>query len=90
MTDNITTNVSESMEAPKKKRRIFLWVFLAIQAFFIIWIISAVAADPTSECSGNCEDAATGIAVFLQIMVWMIVDFLVGVGYAIYRLAKRP
>jgi len=36
--------------APRKRRRVFLWVFLGIQALFIIWIIVGVAtvhADPT-------------------------------------------
>jgi hypothetical protein len=30
-------------QAPRKRRRAFLWVFLAIQALFIIWIIVGVA-----------------------------------------------
>ena len=91
MTEHIITDANYPNTAPvKKKRRIFMWFFLAVQALFIIWIVSAVSADPTAECSGGCEDAATGIAVFLQVMVWMVVDFLLGVGYGIYRLAKRP
>lgn len=32
-----------SREAPRKRRRVFLWVFLGIQALFVIWIITAVA-----------------------------------------------
>jgi hypothetical protein len=31
-------------QAPRKRRRVFLWVFLAIQALFIVWIIAGVAA----------------------------------------------
>ena len=29
---------------PRKKRRIFLWVFLAIQAIFILWLITGLAS----------------------------------------------
>jgi hypothetical protein len=88
-------------EAPKRKRRrVFLWVFLAIQVAFIIWIISAGAAGDhstthcvakgltTGECKGTSE-AATGIAIFLQIVIWIVVDFFVALTYAIYRLARR-
>ncbi len=84
---------------PKKKRRIFLWFFLAIQLLFIIWIIAGLGSaggDPEdcgSLSKSACNDAeavGTGIGVFLIVVFWMIVDFLLGVGYAIYRLAKRP
>ncbi len=83
----------------KKKRRVFLWVFLAIQALFVIWIIAGVASntgnavDCGSLTQDQCNDtrnAGTGIGVFLIIVVWFIVDFLIGLGYVIYRLAKRP
>ena len=93
MTENIPTVTTLDPEVPakpKRKKRIFMWVFLAVQALFLIWIISAVSADPTADCKGGCEDAATGIAVFFQIMVWCVTDFLLGVGYLIYRVAKRP
>jgi hypothetical protein len=30
---------------PRRKRRVFLWVFLAIQALFIIWIITGAASN---------------------------------------------
>ena len=85
-----TTDITNVPAKPKRKKRVFMWTFLAIQALFIIWIISAVSADPTADCSGGCEDAATGIAVVLQVVVWCVVDFLLAVGYAIYRLARRP
>jgi hypothetical protein len=29
---------------PRKKRRIFLWVFLAIQAIFVLWLIVGLAS----------------------------------------------
>lgn len=29
---------------PRRKRRVFIWVFLAIQALFIIWLIAGIAS----------------------------------------------
>ncbi|MCP3423816.1 hypothetical protein [Nocardioides pinisoli] len=84
---------------PKKKRRIFLWFFLAVQVLFIIWIIAGIgsAGGDATDCGSlsqeTCNDArdvGTGIGVALVVGLWMVVDFLLGVGYAIYRLAKRP
>ncbi len=104
--------------APRKKRRVFLWIFLAIQVLFIIWIIAGaasgnggVSSQVTSFCGNHgwfplyksyadclssygrlLNDAGNtgkGIGVALVIAFWCIVDFLVGGGYAIYRLASR-
>jgi hypothetical protein len=33
---------------PRKRRRIFIWVFLAIQAIFLIWIIGGAASTSNS------------------------------------------
>ena len=33
-------------QAPRKRRRVFLWVFLGIQALFIIWIVVGIASEP--------------------------------------------
>lgn len=83
----------------RKRRRIFLWFFLAIQALFLIWIIAGIGSasgDPSDcgslskETCNNAEAVGTGIGVVLVVGLWMVVDFLLGVGYAIYRLAKRP
>lgn len=85
--------------ASRRKHRIFLWVFLAIQLLFIIWIVSGIASaggQPT-DCEGlapeQCNDAesvGTGVGVALIVLLWVVVDFLLAVGYGIYRLAKRP
>lgn len=83
----------------KKKRRIFMWVFLAIQALFLFWVIAGIASGSgdATDCGSlsqeACNDAAdvgTGIGVILIIVFWCIVDFLLAVGYGIYRLARRP
>ncbi len=84
-------------EPAKKKKRIFLWVFLAIQLLFIVWIIGGMSSSDAGDCGSldaeTCEaanDVGTGIGVFIIIVFWMMVDFLLAVGYGIYRLAKRP
>lgn len=93
------TETIETEKPVKKKRRIFLWFFLAIQVLFIIWIIAGASSGSgqpddcgtlSAETCNTASDAGTAIGVFLVIVFWMIVDFLLGVGYAIYRLAKRP
>jgi hypothetical protein len=47
-------------QAPHRRRRVFLWVFLAIQALFVIWIITAVATvhtGPTqAQLAQGCYD----------------------------------
>lgn len=82
----------------KKKHRIFPWVFLAIQLLFIIWIVTGIAgsAGDVTDCGSldkqTCADASnvgTGIGVFLIVVLWMIVDFFLAVGYLIFRLARR-
>ena len=86
-------------EPPKKRKRIFLWFFLAVQVLFLIWIIAGLgstsgeATDCGSLDQATCEaaeDVGAGIGVILIVVLWMVVDFLLGVGYAIYRLARRP
>jgi len=83
---------------PKKKRRVFLWFFLAIQVLFIIWIIggASTGAGTPADCEGLSEetcnaasDIGTSIGVALIIGVWVVVDFLLAVIYGVYRLATR-
>ncbi|MET3962874.1 hypothetical protein ABIE44_002808 [Marmoricola sp. OAE513] len=82
----------------KKKRKIFLWFFLAIQVLFIIWIIAGAStgSGQPDDCgvldAETCNDAAdtgTAIGVVLIIVFWMVVDVILGVIYGVYRLAKR-
>ena len=71
----------------KKKPRIFLWFFLAVQLLFVIWIISGISsANPTNDA----EALGTGIGVALVIGLWAAVDVILGIGYGVYRLARRP
>jgi hypothetical protein len=83
---------------PKKRRRVFLWFFLALQVLFLIWIIAGANSGngaPT-DCGTldavTCNDAqtaGTAIGVGLLIALWVAVDFIAGITYGIYRLATR-
>lgn len=109
----------EAVKPPRRKRRIFLWVFLAVQVLFILWLVVGLAtvhAGPTqaqlaqgcynhawyplfksqADCvkhyGGALQDAGnTGKAIGagLIVLLWVVVDFFMGVGYGIYKLATR-
>jgi hypothetical protein len=114
-------NLHSYQEAPRKRRRVFLWVFLAIQALFLIWIIAGVASKPggptvaqqvAQQCSNggwqglfksqadctkhyavalnDATDTGKGIGVAIIVALWVAVDVILGIGYGIYRLARRP
>lgn len=83
---------------PKKKRRVFLWFFLAVQVLFIIWIVggASTGAGTPEDCGTLSEEACnaasdigTSIGVALIVGVWVVVDFLLAVIYGVYRLATR-
>ncbi|MEU9731115.1 hypothetical protein [Streptomyces sp. NPDC048002] len=86
---------------PKKRRPVFLWIFLAIQILFLIWVITGAASGSGTpeECRGLtgsdldlCEDAGdvgTTIGVGLIIGLWAAVDIILGFSYVVYRLATR-
>lgn len=87
---------------PEKKSRVFLWVFLAVQVFFLLWIIFGVssAASVPIDCSAvspddcqtlhDAQDVGAGIGAVLIVTFWFFIDAFLGVGYGVYRLAKRP
>ena len=86
--------------APKKRASAGLHVefFLALQVLFLIWVIAGAhtgAGQPT-DCgtlsAQTCNDAAntgTAIGVGIIIAFWVVVDFILGITYGIYRLATR-
>jgi hypothetical protein len=39
----------------KKKRRVFLWVFLAVQALFLIWLITGIARTSNSGATAHSQ-----------------------------------
>lgn len=78
----------------RRRRHLFRWVFLAIQALFLIWIIAGgtSAANDKSSCGTlsdqTCHDAAAagaGIGIFLIIVFWAMVDIILGITYLIVR-----
>lgn len=86
-----------SDEPPEKRRRhIFLWIFLAIQLVFVVWIAVGAHSAQQTSCSGlsaqdcaNAKEVGTTIGVGLIIGLWAVVDIIVGGTYAVYRLVKR-
>jgi uncharacterized membrane protein YhaH (DUF805 family) len=104
--------------APRRRHRVFWWVFLAIQVLFLAIVIfaiadkhPAVASDVAKSCDNghwrglfsshadcvkhfavglhDAQNLGAGIATGLVITVWVVVDFLVGITYGVYRLATR-
>jgi hypothetical protein len=103
----------------RKRRRVFMWVFLAIQALFVLWLVVGLAtvhAGPTSsqiaqqcyhhnwwplfksqaDCVTHFGGAMTtagnlgkGIGAALIILLWAVVDIILGISYGVYRLATR-
>lgn len=83
--------------APRKRRHVFRWVFLAVQVLFIVWLLTGVASGSSApaSCAGlagqNLQDciaaghAGTTIGVFLIVFLWAAVDGILGVGYLIFR-----
>ncbi|MFI1481433.1 hypothetical protein [Streptomyces sp. NPDC020747] len=75
----------ETTSRPKKRRRVFLWIFLIVQILFLIWVITGAASGSGTpdECRGLtgdnlqvCEDAndiGTTIGVGLIIGLWAAV-----------------
>ena len=96
---------------PRKRRRVFPWVFLAIQALFVIWVIAGAASGggihaqavaychahpdqflPFAQCVsdyGTGSKAGTAIGIGLIVVLWAVVDIILGVSYAVWRLARR-
>jgi hypothetical protein len=97
-----------------KTRKVFLWVFLAIQAIFIIWLVVGVSStggsihtQAVAECLngkaasmgmtqaqcvswlGGAAKVGTSLGAAVIVIVWVVVDFFLGLGYGIYRLARR-
>lgn len=104
---------------PRRKRRIFMWFFFAVQALFLIWLIAGLATGHDSNasalaqvCGGHnwyplfkshadcmthynnalndAQNVGKGLGAAVIVIIWIVVDFFLGLGYGIYRLATRP
>lgn len=92
MTQNPQVN-DQSTAPRKKKRHVFRWIFLAIQALFLIWIITGANSVSSSKCDPQLTHAACtaakqvggGIGVLLIVFLWVAADVILGVGYLIFR-----
>lgn len=72
---------------PKKKHHYFLWFFLLVQAIFVIWLVGGLT---TANTGGDAaKEAGTAIGAALIFGLWVGIDFILGVGYGIYKLATR-
>lgn len=92
----MTTNPAQSVtEIPaKKKRRVFRWVFLAVQLLFLIWLIAGTSG-AADNCAGEAGDAleacqagtaiGAGIGAFMIIFLWLAVDAILAISYLIFR-----
>ncbi|MGY0021372.1 hypothetical protein [Streptomyces sp. cg35] len=76
----------------------FVWFFLAVQLLFVLWVVVGVrsGAGTPADCGDldaqTCNDAAntgTAIGVGLVIVLWAVVDIILGITYAVVRLARR-
>lgn len=116
----IVRSKGEGEYKPWKPHHVFLWVFLGIQAIFIIWLITGLSGnahsinpDIVAQCKalvspgvtkaasmgmnqaqcvswlGGAAKVGTGLGAAAIVIAWIVVDFLVGLTYGIYRLAKR-
>lgn len=83
----------------RRHPRWFMWFFLAVQVIFLLWIIfGARSSAGTPDGCGSldtqtCNDAesvGTAIGVGLIILLWAVTDIILGITYAVVRLARRP
>jgi hypothetical protein len=77
-----------------------LWVFLAVQALFLIWVITGAASGHTAAASchdpyltrqqcASASEAGTAVGVGLIIVFWAVVDVILGISYGVWKLARR-
>ena len=69
------------VQPPRKRRRVFVRVFLAIQVIFLGWVIYAGVSLPPSGPSN-------GVAI--QMGLWVLTDVILGVIYLIRQLPRTP
>lgn len=102
MSEINSTPVNQTPAQKQKKRRVFMWFFLVVQVLFLIWIITGATssggstakscANLTGQALQTCQDAShagTAIGVGLIIVLWAVVDIILGITYLIVRLARR-
>jgi hypothetical protein len=81
-----------------KNWRKMTWLFLVIQILFIVWIVTGTSS-ATSSCNGLsgdeldlCQGATAvgaGIGIFLIIVLWALVDIILGVIWLVTNRGQR-
>jgi hypothetical protein len=80
---------------------VFLWVFLAVQVLFAVWVVAGVASGHHAAATCNdqylthaqcakASEAGTAVGAALVVVLWAVVDIILVIGYGVYRLARRP
>jgi hypothetical protein len=82
--------------APQQRRRrrpVFMWVILAINALFLVWLITSLGGE--SSCEGMTGDELSacqtgegigkGIVFFVILLLWALVDVILGVIFLVTR-----
>ncbi|KAB2379003.1 MULTISPECIES: hypothetical protein [Actinomadura] len=78
------------VEPPKRRHRVFPWVFLGVQIIFLVWIITG--ANSGGDCPAgqqNACDAGTTIGVGLIIGLWVAVDIILALTYLMFRVFRK-
>ena len=75
MSHTVATTESAVTTQPRKRRRVFLWVFLAIQAVFIIWLIAggvSTGGGIHASVAAQCLQQAKGMGMTqAQCISWL-------------------
>ena len=82
---------------PRKKRRVFLWVFLAIQVIFLVWLIVGISSVAHShDCTGltpaectSAKQVGGTIGAGLVVALWVATDVILGIGRFIVLTARH-
>jgi hypothetical protein len=70
-----------------------MWVILAINVLFLVWLVSALGSSTTCEgmtgdqlsaCQAG-EGIGKGIVFFVILLLWALVDVILGVVYLVTR-----
>ena len=81
---------------PKKKRPVFVWFFLAVQALYIYFVIRGIVEGSkpvdcgplTAESCNNARALGTGIGIGATLLCWGVVDILMIAGWYVWRHRK--
>ena len=75
MSQTVATTEAAVTAQPRKRRRVFLWVFLAIQALFIIWLIAggvSTGGGIHASVAAQCLQQAKGMGMTqAQCISWL-------------------